>query len=130
MMTERTIGQWHEVLEKTEWVGIVTSDGRQPHVVGNWGDYIRNLSEPNSDTLVMSAGRYHQTEANLRRDNRVQVILASRQVAGTHSLGQGYLLEGEGEIQLDGEFAQRAKSHYPWARGALVIHVQNASAQL
>lgn len=60
----------------------------------------------------------------------MQVILASRQVSGTHSLGQGYLLEGEGEIQLDGEFARRAKKHYPWARGALVIHVQNAFAQL
>ncbi len=129
-MTESTMGHWRNVLEKAEWVGIVTSDGLQPHVVANWGDYIRSLSDPNSDTLVMPAGRYHQTEANLRRDNRVQVILASRQVDGTHSPGQGYLLEGQGEIQLDGECAERAKSRYPWARGAFVIHVQKASAQL
>ena len=64
-MTEPTIGQWRDVLEKAEWVGIVTSDGGQPHVVANWGDYIRNLSKPNSDTLVLPAGRYHQTEAKV-----------------------------------------------------------------
>lgn len=129
-MTEPTIGQWRDVLEKAEWVAIVTLDGGQPHVVANWGDYIRNLSEPNSDTLVLPAGRYHQTEANLLRDNRVQVILASRQVAGTHGPGQGYVLEGEGEIQLDGECAERARSCYPWARGAFVIRIQKANAQL
>ncbi len=123
-------GTWHDVLAKTEWVGIITGDQQQPHVVANWGDYIRTLSEPGSDTLVMPAGRYHRTEANLRRDNRVQVILASRQVVGTHGLGQGYLLSGEGEIHITGPLAERAKSRYPWARGALVIRIQEARAQL
>jgi hypothetical protein len=83
-MTAATTGQWHEVLTKTEWVAIVTWDGQQPHTIANWGDYIRALSEPGSDTLVMPAGQYHRTGANLRGDRRVQVILASRQVAGSH----------------------------------------------
>lgn len=129
-MTAATTGQWHEVLTKTEWVAIVTWDGQEPHTVANWGDYIRALSEPGSDTLVMPAGRYHRTEANLRRDKRVQVILASRRIAGSHGPGQGYLLEGEGEIELDGEWARRAKATYPWARGALILHIQRAHAQL
>lgn len=123
-------GAWHEVLDKTEWIAVVTWDEQQPHVVATWGEYIRALSEPGSDTLVMPAGRYHRTEANLRRDKRVQAILASRQVAGTNGPGQGYLLSGEGEIQLTGPMAERAKSHYAWARGALVIRVQEAHAQL
>lgn len=123
-------GTWHHVLTKTEWVGIVTWDGQQPHVVANWGDYIRALSEPGSDTLVMPAGHYHRTEANLQRDKRVQVIIASRQVAGSHGPGQGYLLNGEGAIQLTGPLAELAKSRYAWARGALVIRVQEANPQL
>lgn len=129
-MDIQTKGQWHDVLAKTEWVGIVTWDGERPHTVANWGDYIRKLSEPGSDTLVMPAGRYHQTESNLRRDKRVQVILASRQVAGSRSPGQGYLLEGEGEVELDGEMARRAKAAYPWARGALILRIRSAKAQL
>jgi hypothetical protein len=108
----------------------VTWDGQQPHVVANWGDYIRSLSEPGSNTLVMPAGRYQRTEANLSRDKRVELILASRQVPGSRSLGQGYLLRGEGEIQLSGPLAEQAKSRYTWARGAFVIHVQEAQAQL
>lgn len=123
-------GTWHDVLGKTEWVGIVTWDGQQPHVVANWGDYIRALSEVGSDTLVMPAGHYRRTEANLARDPRVQVILASRQVVGSHGPGQGYLLSGEGEIQLTGPLAERAKARFAWARGAFVIRVQEAQAQL
>jgi hypothetical protein len=129
-MPQTPPGTWHDVLAKTEWVAIVTWNEQQSHVVANWGDYIRALSEAGSDTLVMPAGRYHQTESNLQRDKHVQVMLASHQVAGSHGLGQGYLLEGEGEIQLSGEWAQQAKASYPWARGALVIHVREAHAQL
>lgn len=88
------------------------------------------MSEPGSDTLIMPAGRYYRTEANLRRDKRVQVILASRQVAGTHGPGQGYFLEGEGEVELDDERARGAKSTYPWARGALALHIRSAQPQL
>lgn len=129
-MTAATMGQWREVLAKTEWVAIVSWDGQQPHTVATWGDYIRALSEPGSDTLVMPAGQYHRTEANLCRDKRVQVLLASRQVAGSHGPGQGFLLEGEGEIEVDGELARRAKATYPWARGALILHIREVQAQL
>ncbi|MCC7192478.1 MAG: hypothetical protein IT444_06805 [Phycisphaeraceae bacterium] len=130
-MTTAATGNWHEVLEKTEWVAIVTWDGQQAHTVANWGDYVRKLSDAGSDTLVMPAGRYHQTESNLRRDKRVQVILASRQVNGSRGTpGQGYLLEGEGDVELEGEFAKRAKAAYPWARGALILRIRSAQAQL
>ncbi len=129
-MAEARAEQWHEVLAKTEWVAIVTQSERGPHVVATWGAYIRDLSDGDSDTLVVPAGRYHQTEKNLQRDRHIQVMLASRQVAGSHGPGQGYLLEGEGEIQTTGAWAQRAKAQYPWARGALVIRVQAAQVQL
>ena len=129
-MSQAANQNWHDVLAKTEFIAIVTWDGQRPHTVANWGNYIRSLSEPGSDTLVMPAGRYHQTEANLRQNKRVQVLLASRQVAGTHSPGQGYLLEGEGAIELEGDRAEKAKATFPWARGALVVQGRSAQAQL
>ncbi|MBI3374481.1 MAG: pyridoxamine 5'-phosphate oxidase family protein [Betaproteobacteria bacterium] len=118
-----------DVCDATEFVTIVTTGDDGPHVVGNWGDYMRALGI-GADTIVLPAGRYRQTEQNLRKNNRVQLLLASRKVQGTRSPGQGYLIVGTAEIVDSGEIADAVKAKFPWARGALVIHVEEVTAQL
>ena len=122
-------GNCRDVCEATEFVTIVTTGDDGPHVVGNWGDYMRALSI-GADTIVLPAGRYRQTEQNLRKNNRVQLLVASRKVQGTRSPGQGYLIVGTAEIVSSGEIADAVKAKFPWARGALVIHVEEVTAQL
>ena len=122
-------GNCREVCEATEFVTIVTTGDDGPHVVGNWGDYMRALGV-GADTIVLPAGRYRQTEKNLRKNNHVQLLVASAKVQGTHSPGQGYLIVGTAEIVSSGEMADAAKAKFPWARGALVIHVEEVTAHL
>lgn len=122
-------GNCRDVCEATEFITIVTTGDDGPHVVGNWGDYMRAL-DIGADTLVFPAGRYRQTEQNLRKNNRVQLLVASRKVQGTRSPGQGYLIAGTAEIVSSGEIADAVKAKFPWARGALVIHVEEVTAQL
>ncbi len=122
-------GNCREVCEASEFVTIVTSGDDGPHVVGNWGDYMRALGI-GTDTIVLPAGRYRQTEQNLRKHNRVQLLVASRKVQGTRSPGQGYLIAGTAQIVSSGEIADAVKAKFPWARGALVIHVEEVTAQL
>lgn len=118
-----------DVCEATEFVAIVTSGDDGPHVVGNWGEYMRTLGIK-ADTIVFPAGRYHQTEQNLRKNNRIQLLVASKRVQGTRSLGQGCLIVGTAEILNAGELVDSVKAKYPWARGALVIHVEDVKTQL
>jgi len=122
-------GNCRDVLEATEFVTIITTGSDGPHVVGNWGDYMRALGI-GADTIVFPAGRYRQTEQNLGNNNRVQLLAASRKVQGTRSQGQGYLIAGTAEIVASGEIADAVKLKFPWARGALVIHVEQVTAQL
>ena len=122
-------GNCRDVCEATEFLTIVTTGDDGPHVVGNWGDYMRAVGI-GADTIVLPAGRYRQTEQNLRKNNRVQLLVASRKVQGTRSLGQGYLIVGTAEIVSSGEIADATKAKFPWARGALVIHVEEMTAQL
>ena len=91
-----------EVCEATEFVAIVTSGDDGPHVVGNWGEYMRTIGIKN-DTIIFPAGHYHQTEENLRKNNRIQLLVASKKVRGTRSAGQGYLIIGTGEILSSGD---------------------------
>jgi predicted pyridoxine 5'-phosphate oxidase superfamily flavin-nucleotide-binding protein len=122
-------GNCHEVCEATEFVTIVTTGDDGPHVVANWGDYMRVLGI-GADTLVFPAGRYRQTEQNLLKNKRVQLLVASRQVQGTRSPGQGYLIAGTAEIVDSGEIADAVKAKFPWARGAMVVRVDEVKAQL
>jgi len=125
----RIEGNCREVCEATEFVTIVTQGDDGPHVVGNWGDYMRGLGI-GEDTIVFPAGRYQQTERNLRRNGRVQLLIASRKVPGTRSPGQGYLMVGTGEIVASGAAFAAVQARFPWARGALVIHVEEITPQL
>ncbi|MCZ7563829.1 MAG: pyridoxamine 5'-phosphate oxidase family protein [Burkholderiales bacterium] len=122
-------GNCRDVCEATEFLTIVTSGDDGPYVVGNWGDYMRALGI-GDDTIVLPAGRYHRTEQNLRKDARVQLMVASRKVQGTRSPGQGYLISGTAEIVTSGEVADTVKAKFPWARGAMVIRVEEIKAQL
>lgn len=118
-----------EVCEATEFVAIVTSGDDGPHVVGNWGEYMRAIGIKN-DTIIFPAGHYHQTEENLRKNNRIQLLVASKKVRGTRSAGQGYLIIGTGEILSSGDIVDAVKAKFRWARGAMVVHVETVKAQL
>lgn len=122
-------GNCRDVCAATEFVTIVTIGDDGPHVVGNWGDYMRKVGIQD-DTIVFPAGYYHQTEKNLRKNSRIQLMVASRTVQGTHSPGQGYVILGWGEILSSGDVVDAVKAKFPWARGALVIHVEDVRAQL
>ncbi len=118
-----------EVLEATEFVAIVTSGPDGPHVVATWGDYVRQLGIED-DQLLIPAGYYQHTEENLGRDPRIQLLVASRNAEGTQGPGQGYVLEGTGSIVTSGEDMDRVAARFSWARGALVVRLEKASAHL
>ena len=54
-------GVCRDICEATEFISIVTTGDDGPHVVGNWGDYMRVLGIK-ENMIVFPAGRYHQTE--------------------------------------------------------------------
>jgi hypothetical protein len=118
-----------DLLEATEFIAIVTSGADGPHVTGTWGSYVRKLS-PSAQTIVMPVGGYHQTGANLARDDRIKLLLASQQVQGSHGPGQGCAISGTAELVTEGPIAEKVKNHFPWARGALVIAVGEITPQL
>lgn len=118
-----------DLLEHTEFVAIVTEGSDGPHLVGNWGDYLRKL-KVDGDRIVLPAGHYKKTEENLRSNDRVQLMIASRAVRGTHGPGQGCVLRGTATLQTEGEMADLARSAFRWARGALVIQVESVETQL
>jgi Pyridoxamine 5'-phosphate oxidase len=116
-----------EILQATEFVTIATNGENGPYLAGCWGNYLRYLP-PDGDTILIPAGRYWQTEKNLSRNANVVLMAASRQVQSVRG-GQGCILRGHAEILTAGSYAEIVKAKFPWARGALLIHVKEARIQ-
>ena len=122
-------GVCREVLEKSEWIGLATAGPDGPHLVATWGDYVRALGI-GDDRLLIPVGGMHKTEANLKRDNRVELLCGTRQVKGTHSLGRGCGITGRAELQTTGPYFDAAKARFPWARAVMVVSVEEVKPQL
>ncbi len=118
------------VIDASEWVAIATTGPDGPHLAATWGDYVRALGVT-GETIVIPAGGLRHTEANLAANPRIQLLFASRAVRGASgNPGKGCLVSGRAEMQVTGPVADAVKARFPWARGALVVHVETAVGQL
>ncbi|MBI4186860.1 MAG: pyridoxamine 5'-phosphate oxidase family protein [Chloroflexi bacterium] len=122
-------GECKQVMARAEWIAILTGGDDGPHLAGTWAEYTRRLGS-DDETIIIPAGEYHKTEENLRKNRRVQLMVASRQVLRSGGVGQGCTIFGEAEIQTSGELAERARANFSWARGALVVKVKGCQTQL
>jgi hypothetical protein len=117
-------GEVKEVLDTTEVVTLGTHAQDGVHLVATWGDFVRKLGIQEGAVILIPAGGYRSTEGNLRRDPRVQVLVASQQA------GTGFRLSGLAEVQTAGPWAEHVKREYSWARGALVVRVEEVEKLL
>ena len=118
-----------EVLEKTEWVAIATCGPEGPHVVATWGDYINAIGIAD-ERVVIPVGHMHKTEANLKHDNRIELLCGTRQVKGTYGPGKGCSITGTARMHTEGRDFDAVRSRFAWARAALVVSVEKVETQL
>lgn len=121
--------QYREVIEKTEWVSITTSSESGPHTVAAWGSRLRKIGIQDGGMIVLPAGKYFQTEENLKKNSKIQLLMASGDIQRTDGKkGQGYRFLGKGEVRTEGTLVDLVRIEFPWARGALVIQIEEIEA--
>jgi hypothetical protein len=123
-------GKCREVIEKAEWVAVASAGVEGPHLSGTWGDYVRALGIRDGEIILVPTAGYQTTERNLATDRRVELLWATRQVEGMHGPGKGCRVRGTGRLETSGPFFEATKEKFSWARGVLVVLVEEASEQL
>lgn len=113
-----------EVLKKDGVVAIATLGPDGPHMVNTWNSYVR-VSE--DGRLLIPAGYFHKTEANVAANNQVLVTLGSSKVQGLHGPGAGFLIKGTAAFLKEGPEHDATKSKFGWARAVLSITVDSAT---
>lgn len=107
-----------EVLNHEGIVALATMGKDEPHLVNTWNSYI-NITE--DGRLLIPAGNMSETEANVQRNNNIQMTLGTREVEGSHGPGTGFLIKGSAAFLKDGSDLENMKSKFPWARAVVEI---------
>ncbi len=116
-----------EVLKKDGVVAIATLGPDGPHLVNTWNGYVRITDD---GRLLIPAGYYHRTEANVSHDDGVLLTMGSSKVPGRNGPGTGFLVRGKAAFTTSGPEFERVKERFSWARAALVVTVLSAEQTL
>ncbi|MCA9399990.1 MAG: pyridoxamine 5'-phosphate oxidase family protein [Candidatus Omnitrophica bacterium] len=121
--------QCREVIEKTKWISITTASESGPHTVAAWGYRLRKIGIQDGGTIVLPAGKYFQTEENLKKNSQIQLLMVSGDIQRADGKqGQGYRFIGKGEVRVEGPLVDLVRTEFPWARGALLIKIKKTEA--
>lgn len=116
-----------EVLKKDGVVAIATLGPDGPHLVNTWHSYVRITDD---ERLLIPAGYYRKTEANVSSNDNVLVTMGSSKVEGKNGPGTGFLVRGKAAFVTAGPEFERVKTRFSWARAALIISVLSAEQTL
>ena len=116
-----------EVLKKDGVVAIATLGPDGPHMVNTWNNYIRVSDD---GRLLIPAGYYRKTEANIAANNKVLITLGSIKVQGRNGPGAGFLIKGTASFLTTGDDFDAMKSRFAWARAVLAISIDSATQTL
>jgi hypothetical protein len=116
-----------EVLKKDGVVAIATSGPDGPHMVNTWNSYIRISDD---GRLLIPAGYFHKTEANIAANNQVLLTLGSSKVDGFNGPGTGFLIKGTAAFVTTGQDFEAMKARFGWARATLAVTIASATQTL
>ncbi len=118
-----------EILKNEGPIGIVTaSPSGEPHLVGTWNSYIHLADDK---TLAYPAGTMRQTESNVEKGSRIQMLVGARAVKGkSGNPGAGFRLAGTARFDYEGDIFKAVKERFGWCRAAVVVTVDEVQEQL
>ena len=96
-------------------------------MVNTWNTYLRVTED---GRLLIPAGYFHKTEANLAFNNELLVTLGSSKVPGLHGPGTGFLIRGTGAFLAEGPDFDVMKAKFGWARAVLAVTIASATQTL
>jgi hypothetical protein len=113
-----------EVLKKDGVVAIATLGTDGPHLVNTWNSYVRVAED---GRLLIPAGYFQKTEANIAFNDKVLVTLGSSKVQGLNGPGTGFLVRGTAAFVTAGPDFETTKAKFGWARATLAITIDSAT---
>ncbi len=116
-----------QVLQHEGVVAIATQGSGGAHLVNTWNTYVQITKD---EHLLIPVGGMKNTEKNVAGDPRVLLTAGTREVAGQHGRGAGFLIQGDASFVTAGDDFDLIKKRFSWARAALKISIRNIAQTL
>lgn len=109
-----------ESILKYEGVFSVVAKGEDfPHIVNTWNSYV---IFKNGEIFVPVAGM-NKMEELLNKDNRVIVVIGTKELMGLHGMGMGVKIIGYASISSDTKEYKDLKAKLEWPRAVMKIEI-------
>ena len=99
---------------------IVTWSGGEPHLAATWNSYIHRTDD---DKLLIPVMGMQTTQENLAANNRVKMIIGSKEVMGKFGPGAGFLLDGTAKMIREGKDLDMMQKRFNWANCLMEVTV-------
>lgn len=116
-----------EVLKHEGVVGIATQGQGKAHLVNTWNSYIQVIDD---NKILFPVGFMNETEANIEKNNEVEVTMGSREVEGFQGPGTGFLICGTMKFLKQGSEFNLIKEKHTWARAVGEIKIDSVKQTL
>lgn len=109
-----------ETLSKEGVAPILTWNSEEPHLAATWNSYIHKTGD---GKLLIPVMGMKTTQDNIAANNRVKMVIGSKEVTGKFGPGAGFLLEGDARIIREGQELGMMKERFAWANCLLEVTV-------
>ena len=110
-----------ETLAKEGVAPIVTwGTGDEPHLAATWNSYLHKMED--GKFLIPVLGM-KTTQDNIAVNNRIKMVVGSKEVKGKYGPGAGFLLEGTARIIRAGKEFDLMKKWFDWANCVIEVTV-------
>ena len=109
-----------ETLGKESVAPIVTWNGGEPHLAATWNSYI---TVPEDGKLLIPVMGMKTTQDNIAANNRVKMVIGSKEVMGKYGPGAGFLLEGTARFIREGKELAAMRERFDWANCLMEVTV-------
>lgn len=108
------------VLAKEGAASIVTWNAQEPHVAATWHSYMHRTEE---DKLLIPVMGMQTTQKNLAENNRVKMVVGSKEVMGKYGPGAGFLLGGTARMLREGDALAMMQKRFEWANCLMEVTI-------
>lgn len=98
---------------------VVAKGEKFPHIVNTWNSFV-SFKDNN---LFIPVGGMKIMEDILKNENRVIVVIGTKELEGLHGMGIGVKIIGKAEIFQDIEEYEAMKTKFEWVRAVMKIEI-------
>ena len=113
-----------ETVHKEGVAPIVTWSGTEPHLAATWNSYIHKTED---NRLLIPVMGMKTTQDNIAANNRVKMVIGSKEVMGKYGPGAGFLLEGTARVIREGKELAMMQERFNWANCIMEVTVSQVT---